>query len=582
VDWAIQNFFQRRAVRKFLTRSAIGSISLTLCFFLILPVTASAQTVLSPWVRQVIDRSNDGIAMAGGLGGTNCDPDTVIAAIDANTSVVRYWVMTTRDLSTEAQFLRERTVCFENDRSLLGTQLELIRTKLNDAIQACNISAAGALRDNYDFTAAAYASLLKGGVDPTYRDNRLRLKYPFHNLSLWSTGGQPVFDSGSLAPLCPFTTDYAPHSYGYVPSPGNVVIVSGQAADIRSYGCDRDVLATIGGDLQQEALALQTFQDTARSFAEMFYNLMIATLPRLPGDEGETYDPASSVPPHEKLSGCLRPALPMPGGGSNGQDNSAILLEEIFAGFPDYFDQENAKVDPGTNSVTYAPLPEATLPVGLLLRSTYDFFLAIPNSLILDRSFLFKKADIGRARPLPQELTSLSFVSQFFFTFLQRVVPSELRTVSSNIEREMGNLEAEDRDAIGRSREALMPLTEAVDALSEIVTEAGFLPEKYTPDLTYFLLRSCVDGPCQQTLDRVMQRTFNPYCHPYVSGKYAEEDAYKKCYCDPSVQASDRGFWDKYCSQDLSSEQGRYDSMQPTLIPGCLEESSSSSSSSGS
>ncbi len=114
-----------------------------------------------------------------------------------------------------------------------------------------------------------------------------------------------------------------------------------------------------------------------------------------------------------------------------------------------------------------------------------------------------------------------------------------------------------------------MPLEAAIQSLIRIVDTE--LPEKYIPELTLFLARSCVDGHCQRTLDAVARRTFNPYCHPYVSGKYTEDDVAKYCYCDPEIEFRDNDFWKQYCSADYGEDMARYDAMVPEMMPACIE-----------
>jgi hypothetical protein len=148
----------------------------------------------------------------------------------------------------------------------------------------------------------------------------------------------------------------------------------------------------------------------------------------------------------------------------------------------------------------------------------------------------------------------------------------------------MGIYESSTTDALQRMQDASVPLEAAVQSLIRVVDKE--LPEKYIPEITFFLSRSCVDGHCQRTLDAVAKRTFNPYCHPYVSGKYVEEDAFKRCYCDPEIKSKDSAFWKKYCSPDFTEDMAKYDALQPKAVPACEDEawysSSSSSSSAGS
>jgi hypothetical protein len=508
-----------------------------LLFFL--PATASA-AALSPWVQGVLDRADLGITMARGLSTTNCNDETVIQEIMNNQSMVRDFILTTRDLAVESQFLRERTVCFESDRRLLEDKLTEIRKALNDAIGGCYISAAKALQDNYEFTATAYASLLRAGVDPLYKDNRLRFKYAFHDNDLWNTASDPVFDDRSTAPLCPFTTDYAPHSYGYIPSPDDPTFIDPD--EIRSYGCDQSVLPSLTDSVRDEASALSSFIDFSQTFSRDLFTLLAPILPSLPGNSGETFTVPSAVPPHAVQSGCLKPVSPTEDVRSQ-TDAERILFEGIFVAFPNYFDQENLGGDPAASTLTFNPTTEGTLPEGLLLRSTYDFFLTAPNITILEREFGSRRGDNGDTRPLPGSLLSEAPTTYFFSLLFGADMPSSLRLVSSNIEREMGMFDSWDRDAMGRTIEMQQPFSTAVKTLVEVTDK--FLPRQYIPSVTYFLQRSCVDGPCQKTLDTVMRRTLNPYCRPFVSGQFNDDDAFEKCICTPKYAN------ESYCMGEL-------------------------------
>jgi hypothetical protein len=535
---------------------AIGILS-----FLALPASAHADA-LSPWVQEVIERSKAGVAMATSIYSGDCSNTVMVPEIEDNLSMVRDVINTTRDLAIESQFLRERTICFENDRRLLEDQMDVVRNTLTTAIQTCNTAATKALRDNYEFLAGAYESFLVGGDDPSFKDLRLKYTYPFHDLTLWQNRGQPVFNTGASVPICPFTTDFSPHSYGYVPTPGGVVIVLGPTADMKSYGCDRMALWHIPvALLWREADPQIVFGDRYQQFYESLYNLLVYTLPLLPGAQpGQTPPRAAATPPHAKIDGCLKPALPgaATGNGAPGPYDAAYF-ESILAAFPGYFDIENA--DPATGS--FDPQPDAVLPIGMLLRNPYDNFLTWPNATILIRKLLDFHALVGFSRPLPGTMGQSSD-NFFLWSTLQRQQPIAMRADTANMDQELGILDAWHRDAIGKSQEGVRPLTEAVQSLMDVVNKE--LPEKYIPDLTYFLMRSCVEGPCKDTLKNVMKRTFNPYCHPYVKGLYKEDDAHKKCLCDSSV---DSGFLDKYCSEDYDASKYPKDG---TLIPACQPE----------
>jgi hypothetical protein len=131
-------------------------------------------------------------------------------------------------------------------------------------------------------------------------------------------------------------------------------------------------------------------------------------------------------------------------------------------------------------------------------------------------------------------------------------------------------MESAHRDPAERMKDAAEGMEDALQSLIAITNEDdGLLRTRYIPDLTYFLARSCVDGHCQETLKTVAKRTFNPYCAPYVSGKFTEEDAPEKCFCDASIRDS-WSEWDTYCSDEVPSNLERAPDEMPAVM--CVEQ----------
>lgn len=534
-------------------------------FFLFLPLTAGAEP-LSPWVAEVVERVEEGIVFASGIEGVSCEPETQTAEIKTNLGLVREHMTAELTKEMEAQMLREATVCLEYDRRILQDTIRRLQEQMEQAVTDCRFGSVTALRENYTFAIRAYRVFLRGATDPSFADDMLRFRYPFQNADLWNAGARdPVFSTGSTAPICPYTTDYGPHSIGYVPvAPG----FAGSASDdIRSFGCDSVVLATIDGSLQPEADALRGFMERTREVSATLFDtaslalfnieVLIAALEgRLPPSEQPGAKP---VPPHLEITGCLRPLVP-------DADAQPDELEALLSAYPDYFEPIHFNEAEGT----YGPTDGLILPEGILMSPSYDFFGSMPNSAMLIRAFTDRREDTGYARPLPKYLVGTMFDSFFLALFRQTSTSNNLRDISSNIEREAALIESYSRDAMQRMRDTSVPLEAAVQSLIEVTEE--YLPNEYIPELAFFLARSCVDGHCQRTLDAVAKRTFNPYCHPYASGKYLEEDAHKKCYCDPEIESSDSDFWNTYCSDDLSGDREKYEAMEPEFFPGCMEE----------
>jgi hypothetical protein len=208
---------------------------------------------------------------------------------------------------------------------------------------------------------------------------------------------------------------------------------------------------------------------------------------------------------------------------------SANDVEETLLAFPDYFDAKHQREETvaGITRITYSPPADQILPSWLLFRPTNDFFTSFPNVVNLSRAYTDQRAVFGHERPLPDNGMG-AFVDLFALMRDLSAVPA-LESTSSTLERQSALIDAISRDAIERTDSASEPLRTAVRSLTFVVDD--FLPKEYIPSFIYFLRRFCVDGHCSQTLDTVAKRIFNPYCHPYISGKYTEDDVPAKCYC---------------------------------------------------
>lgn len=528
---------------------------------LLLPATASAQA-LSPWVQGVLDRADEGISMAGGLGPAICDNETLQSEISDNRSLARSMLDATTQLEQESQLLAERTTCFEYDRALLRQKLVQIQNEMNSAIDACLINKNRMLRVNYQFVAEALQSLLRGGIDPTVRDDRLQYKYAFHDKTLLDQQIDEQIVENSTAPLCPFTSDYAPRSVAYIPTGvGNAAAAGDASFDVRSFGCDVTTLGRIDiAPVDAEAAVFRDFLGQTQEFALTVYNTVSQavrniddTIGIITGIKKPRPDARpGSIPPHETVSGCLKPLSP---------DLSSIDaqgLEDLLAAYPNFFGPENLR-DDGNGGTTYDPKQGETLPTGLLFQASFDRFGVTPASYALVRSFVDRREALGYDRPLPggmQSPNNENTVDTTFFTGVinPTLLQNELRNISSNIERETGILDAINRDAAQRLKDASMPLEQAVQNLVYVTDE--FLPKKYVPELTFFMARSCVDGFCQDTLKNVAQRILNPYCHPYVSGKYMDEKAADKCFCTPEFENED------YCKGQVDTSDQPEEELQ--------------------
>lgn len=520
------------------------------------PVTGA----LSPWVQGVLDRAEDvikagGAAEAAANPQSPCEQDQLENIAEHNVSLVRGWINATTHLTQEAGFLKERTVCFEYDRRLLLQELEKVMDKMSLATAVCDADQATVLNETFQFLTRAYLSFLQGAIDPAYKDNLLRERFHFDTK-----------DPDPAAPLCPFTTDYGPHSIGYL-KPVSGAPANDPVAGYKSYGCDLDMLQSLPSSFSMETGPMIQFMRQTNAVAEPMYNDIRNALMNLQDLvnllAGGSVSPGGSPslpppPPHRSVSGCLKPVIPDRNDPSYTED-----IESLLAAFPAYFDPENQDPQNGLS-----PSPETALPNGVLLLPSFDSFLTASNPLILLQRFMMKELDTGRNRPLPEYLFLQETGDMIpMHLLLEMESPDILRQAAGNSQMMIGMLEAGSRDALERMEDLSLPLKAAVLSLADVV-ENDF-PKKYIPDFAFFAARSCVDGPCQKTLETVIQRSLNPYCHPYLSGRYRDEDSYKRCFCDPTTQ-SNWSDYDKYCSATYN--EAVYSARPEALIPACFGE----------
>lgn len=403
--------------------------------------------------------------------------------------------------------------------------MQEVRQAMIDHIDSCNLVGANVLGSVYSLLSLAQKSLVTGGLDPTYRDNLARQTYFFESEELVTTPGTPVAqdDTSSAAPSCPFTSDYGPHSYATAQSL--------ESEGTLSFGCDETVIQTLPDTLKNEwerqhafMADMSTIAGSINAAMQAFITTMNSTVSYIrhgaPPDISDDAPIRPSDVRHGKVDGCL-------------------ALDENEAGSEaarDYADDFSAA--PRTDT-------DAILPLGLLFRPAYDYFSLFQNPLTL----LQRSADTKARQGYEQALVGRTLYAgnDTGTKLLSTVAMTErdekdLRGISANQAREQAIVNSWSADAIQRSSEAFSELDGSVKALGNVVKEKGTLP-LYIRDVAYFLLRSCVDGHCTKNLDTILKRVLNPYCYPYSSDLYKEDNVPEKCFC----QDQEWGGYAEYC-----------------------------------
>jgi hypothetical protein len=469
-----------------------------------LPLSVSA-AALSPWMDTVVSRIDTGINFARSpfASTVECTNDIVQNEKEQNRSLIAASLSKDDIGALEQLFLRSRTVCLESDRRILQEKIRDILDQLRTATQDCNQQSIKILHDVYSFAIESYSVFLRGALDPQYQNNFLHYTYNFESSEEWSGARPPRYNTGSTLPLCPFTSDYVE------PSILKITLNTEPEPVLSRVGCDEDVLGNLPVSMRSEWEPLQIFMDSARLFAESITSTVREALRTLkPSDEPSDIGPRPPLE-HRVLSGCQ--ALPLP-------DESEEPLSEQEDLIWQRFSQTGSTISPKQPSLS-----------SIIVTPLLDGFSLTNDSISLLQTLNTEMKIVGRERPFPASMIE-DLLSQLQLTYITTQDDAAyLQDVSVSSDQETSILDSFSRNALEIQRQGNAEFDDALQGLQRVTQD--ILPKKYIPSLTYFLLRSCIDGSCQKTLESVAERSFNEYCHPYASGKYTDPDAVDKCYC---------------------------------------------------
>lgn len=570
-----------------MTRAILAIGTLLLAF----PAVVHADA-LSPWVQNALDRMDAGISAAGTFGPepscNNNDKDGLIAEAQA---AVRDYIDVRQQISRHNGYLRENTVCYQSDLNLLEDKIHEVREAMVDAVQTCSSTRMRTLREVFAFGSDAYRLLALSGNDPSASSDLLRYEYLWEDAGLLAAGtGGGLTDKHADAPLCPFTTDFAPRSIGYTLEDWMEGDHTLGKMNMKSYGCDAETMRNLQWQTAETSSTADFFEATdafgqqLAAIVSAFENNINATIAALRGTSPNTEPlPPPTTLPHAELTGCLRPQF------GRVTSKAGMPWDSFYDDYPNYYNEENMRIL--GSLVTFDPPPELALPIGLFLRPAYDYFAEYSNAISMSRRLTAKRTLIGNERPLPVRAQGRGegFDTSMFLFIYGTDAAAQYRTISASIDRQTGFLEGASRDAIERTMDGFLPLQEAVTDLSIVAEEE--LP-KYIQDFGFFMLRQCVNGHCSAvdgTLDTMMKRIYNPYCHPYVSGAYKSARTHIMCFCitkdeDPdgldldgcdclNPGSSDCQHYCAYCQTSPTQEEiDEFNDKEPELFPGCRVE----------
>ncbi len=433
---------------------------------LLLAPSVSAQTYAgTPAVAAVLDRADAGIEYAWEgnmllnffLNQIGEWSRDVLSAIMAPSD-------NTQTALARSQSLLDQTACLRMDTALIEAKMEEVRSELNRALDERNVTAVVRLADLYSFLRDRIDALDRGSTDPTYDDpgwDEPRLFEPEGTEELQDEEEADEFASSSAAPddtepVCYFDTNYLP------PSP-------------EGYGCDieamEDILQNFPGGVNDalrrsteiERDALEEVQE-----AVSLYMAGIQTLSQI-GDilDGTVTDTPVAAEPrvHKRVLGCM---------------------EEI--------------------------------PQEAIVHSLRGWFNVVPDDTGLTSRFIELRQNQEADRPDPGSTQDQD--DEAMMNMLRGVNRDSTRDFST----EQAGYEARafimSGDAHAQVLASLKPLQKSVEKLSQLAQNMDGGLRGFLRDFAYFLLRSCLDRPCTERLNRVLRIVFSDECFPYANGAY--------------------------------------------------------------
>ena len=439
---------------------------------------------VSPYVREVIQRSNAGIPPVSGTSGGN------LAVPDWAERIGGYFLwLIDAQLTTSEHIadLGQNSACLHDDILRLQCQIDKVREEVMISIGAGDTVRLSTLQAQIPFLKDRITALLAGATDPTFSDQTWGVKTTFdpENQQAWccetagslceqsSTCGGTRFytlegcvNAGKCtAPSgqdidaqrqCPFSTDYGP-------------------AMRNGYGCDASVMGP-----RATYQSIQFEQQTLREAIDRL-NGLSETI------GGERSLPAS----HKVINGCKRTF------GYCSEKKDVLCADDADCG------KENA------GTCTYDLPPDAAW------NGVRSPFSMVKNHVGLVMKFWDLRSLQGATRTASSETKN----STGALSYLESLFRGGYRQDFGAWSRGQGQREVnpfiEGNDAQLRIAEAL-PSSGVGGLLKKVVTDPQNGLRGFIIRYSYFARRSCMNRPCSAKLEQIMRIAASNSCFPYA------------------------------------------------------------------
>ena len=483
---------------------------------MLMPSQVNAPAVMpvhAEYMGRVLDRIHNGIEVSqqspSAADFSQYAPDW-IRQID---NAVRMLLDSQLRLSLQQRDLQEFTACLHLDRVLLLCATDRVVTELHAALQRGSWGAILRLMQLLTFTHDRELQLVKGGVDPHYRDRTWHINWGFDPVGavygVLAENGETydaVCGDGYLVPpeecddgnldngdgcsagcaseMCPFSSDYSEPS------------ASG-------FGCDAETLGQGGRamfePLRIELLQQQFIEDMLREQQERaaaLAQLQLAIDPTAEVDPG-----GFTIRTHQTRSGCIDTRGFCEGDVSLRCSETATC-RALGAGKCIISELQGISLNPERH--TFAVERDHWRVVSAFSRLRREQGLArVPRSDLQEPWYV--PGNLASPGELPESQQRRSYY----------------REVSAN----QGLWEARGY-VIGAEPQLLVldklkDLQKAIAKLSQFAASRQGLRAMVTR-FSYFLLRMCMNRPCSLRLERIIKIAVTDECFPYTTGQYLQ------------------------------------------------------------
>lgn len=500
--------------------------------------TLALTPLSSHYVQAVIDRAEEGFNYSSQ------------ASANFNPLVKQLWsfyaksaIKSTVDMQTDSVFesrrLEEITACQHIDLLVLEAYMEKARCELLSAYENEEGDRVATLKQVFSFLKDKYQIVAKYGTDPFYQDTTWGQFEWFDPVDLGDTvtcrmpqinvpdqyclnccekttyeecqtidgaayrddyGVQScISEGGTLADgatldenaLCPFTSDYLPPTS-------------------EGYGCDATALANYNSldPIAAEYEALENLLDARNNFLTLAAPIkdqreqIDAFLGREPLDLSRFGTGIN--PEHKSVNGCMLPFDSSNGGGeftSNPLFNSGATSTELRGSF--WFSKNEPKlarlfIEKMAEREDYREFPD-------LLKQSSDFLNTDGTIDAIDQfTGLLGEALKGFFRPERKNF---------------QVQQARQKAAAFN----------HIYDANAQLKDVFSGIRTNIRDISQGVTNQDAGMRKFAIGFTWYLQRSCIERPCNETLKNVLQILVADECFPYADGTYKDGDSYEKC-----------------------------------------------------